>query len=345
MGSRPATGRKMEDRLIAYRTSVSDLAKRLREKGFDWPFVRSCVLPEWWKDEMADVEANRALAEAYIAKHLGFSMEELQDRTRPLTPPRMANVRFKRYGNQVDDKVRASAIIAMRAAAALVWAIGDNLPPLRRKSARDVRDAILRESQYVDLDSLLAFCWESGVPVLQLDRTPAGNKRFDGMAAYAERHPVIVLASGRDSPPWLAFYIAHELGHIMLEHVRADTGAWFDVRIDSAVHSEDERSADRFACEVLSGFSEPVIRDLKLRAHPLAIEAARLGPAQGVDPGVFALIYARSNNRWAVAQEVLKYLGLGAGGQGKIAQRLADYLSRVELPEAEERFLRVLATG
>ncbi len=345
MGTRGRNGSlDAEDRAIAYRASIRDLAQRLRERGFSWPFVRSCVLPEWWSDDMADVEANRALAEAYIAKHLGFSMEELRDRTRPLSPPRMAGVRFKRYKNEaeIDDKARASAVVAMGMASAFVWAIGADLPPLQRRSAREIRDAILRESQYVDLDSLLAFCWDSGVPVLRLDRTP--GKRFDGMAAFADGRPVIVLASRRDSPPWLAFYIAHELGHIMLGHVRADTGAWFDVKIDSDVHSEDERNADRFACEVLSGFAEPKIENLKLKAHPLALTAAGTGPGQGVDPGVYALIYARSNNRWAVAQEALKYLGLGAGGRARIAEHMAGHLSDIELPEAEERFLRALVT-
>ncbi len=334
-----------EGRAIAYRASIRDLAQRLSEKGFSWPFVKSCVLPEWWDDKMADVEANRALAEVYIAKHLGFGMEELQDRARPLSPPRMAGVRFKRYKNEadVDDKARASAVVALSMASSLVWAISSGLPQLQRRSAREVRDAILRESRYVDLDTLLAFCWGAGIPVLRLDRTP--GKRFDGMAAFADGRPVIVLASCRDSPPWLAFYVAHELGHIMLGHVRADTGAWLDVKIDSDVHSQDERNADRFACEVLSGFAEPKIKDLRLKAHPLALTAARSGPEQGVDPGAFALIYARSNNRWAVAQDALKYLGLGTGGRARIAEHMAEHLSDSELPESEERFLSALTSG
>jgi len=256
-----------EDQTIGYRVSVRDLRERLKQRGFDWPFVRSFVLPEWWEDEMADVEANRALAEAYIAQQLGFRVEELRSRHTPLTLPPLAEVRFKRTKNQVDDKVRASAIVALRAAKVVVRSVSGRVPPFSEKyqDAREIRDAILRRSEYVDLESLLAFCWESGIAVIQLAHTPAGSKRFDGMAAIVEGRPVIVLASGRDGAPWLAFYVAHELGHVMLRHVRSDTGPLVDGTLASATGAgTHERDADRFACEVLTGAPKPTIRDMKL---------------------------------------------------------------------------------
>lgn len=339
-------GLETENRTIAYRASIRDLAHRLKENGFDWSFVRSCVLPDWWRDEMADVDANRVLAEAYIARYLGFNLAELEDRTRPLSFPLMADLRFKRHNSEMDDKVKASAVIALSAASSLVRAIGDELPMLHLRSAREVRDAILRQNRFVDLDSLLSFCWDSGIPVVQLDRTPAG-KGFDGMATFAEKRPVIVLASRRDSPPWLAFYVAHELGHLMLGHVRADTEALFDVKITGRIDGdgEEERGADRFALEVLSGFPNPKLKDLKLKAHQLALTAERTGPDRGVDPGMYALIYAWSNDRWAVAQEALKHLGLDTGGKARIAEQMARRLSVIDLPEAEERFLSAVAVG
>ncbi len=339
--------RKQGDRAIAYRASVRDLHRRLKQRSFDWPFVRSFVLPEWWEDEMADVEANRALAEAYIARQLRFSAVELRDTERPLTLPPTAQVRFKRYKNQVDDKVRASTIVALRAAEVVVRSVGDCLPVFSGpRSARDVRNAVLRRSQYVDLDSLLRFCWEAGIAVIPLAHVPSGSKRFDGMAAFVDRRPIIVLASGRDGPPWLTFHVAHELGHILLGHARSDMGALVDGTLASATGSSThEREADRFACEVLWGDAEPRIRDLKVKAPRLAVIAAESGPTQGVDPGVFVLVYARSNNRWPVAQSALKYLGLESGGQEKVAEALERYLAGADLSEADERFLSVLGAA
>ena len=230
---------------------MRDLYDRLKERGFDPSYLRSFVLPEWWTDDMADTESNRALAEAFIAKQLGFSVQELRNPTRPLTPPSLTQFRFKRYKGQVDEKVRASALVAQRAAQASLRAIGDRLPPFHGpRAALAIREEILRQSQYVDLDSLLRVCWASGIPVIRLAQVPAQGKRFDGMATFVGDRPLIVLASGRDAPPWLAFHLAHELGHVMLGHVRPGGSGLIDYRLETETgSSSEERASDRFACE------------------------------------------------------------------------------------------------
>ena len=49
---------------------MQDLYTRLVTIGFDADFLRRAVLPDWWEDSLAGVPANRALAEAAIARHL-----------------------------------------------------------------------------------------------------------------------------------------------------------------------------------------------------------------------------------------------------------------------------------
>lgn len=293
---------------------------------------------------MADIQANRALAAAYISKQLGFRLEELRSKDRALTRPPMASARFKRYKNVIDEKVRASALIAQTAARAVVRSVDRSLPTFTQHvSAAEVRDAILRKHEYVDLDSLLKFCWASGVAVMSVRHLPSQGKRFDGMAVVLGNRPVIVLASGRDGPPWLAFYLAHELGHIMLGHVRRDTGALIDGELTSKTGSSThEREADQFACEVLTGFPTPGIKDLKVKGPKLAVIAARSGPNQGIDPGVYALIYAKSNNRWPVAQIALKYLNQNSGGQARVFECLQAHFAGGEASEEDKRFLDVL---
>ena len=301
-------------------------------------------MPEWWDDELADVEANRAMAEGFIAKQLGFSLQELQDRDRELSMPPIVEARFKRYKNQVDAKVLASALVAQQVAGRVIGAIGDELPEFEYFDATDIREEILRNKPYVDLESLLDFCWGSGIPVVQLSQVPTAGKRFDGMAAFVDDHPVIVLASNRDSPPWLAFHLSHELGHVMLKHVGPGQSLLDPSLSGRADGGEYEREADAFACEVLTGHPEPTIGNMQLAAPQLAAFVERHAARLGVDAGVLALVYAKSNDRWGPAQMALKYLDLEAGGRAAVASRLSPWLPDVaELSEADERLLQVLS--
>lgn len=329
---------------IAYHASIRDLQKRLKVRGFDWSFVQSYVLPEWWQDELAEVEANRALAELFVARQLGFSPKELRDRDRELSLPKMAPVRFKRYRNEVDDKVRVSTLVAQRAASVVARFVDEHLEPFTsRHSAQELRRRILQRSRFVDLESLVRLCWDLGIPVLHLAQTPQGSKRFDGMAAFIGDRPVIVLASGRDGSPWLAFHLAHEMGHILLRHVQPGSPPVVDGELGAEAGSRgQEPEADRFACELLTGSPKPRLQDLKLTGPRLAVTAERQGPQWGVDPGVFALIYGRSNDRWGVAQKALKLLDRDRGGQALIARFLQKQLADAELSESDERLLGVL---
>lgn len=331
---------------IAYRTAVKDLYSRLKERGFDRAFLQEFVLPEWWDDELADVEANRAMAESYIAKQLGFSLQELQHRERELSMPLIVEARFKRYKNQVDSSVLASALLAQQAAGRVIGAIGDQLPPFQCFSATEIREEILRIKPYVELDSLLDFCWDKGIPVIQLSQVPKAGKRFDGMAAFVDDHPVIVLASNRDSPPWLAFHLAHELGHVMLKHVGPGQSVLDPSLSGSADGGKYEDEADAFACKTLTGHSEPAIDNLQLKAPQLATFVAGHSTRLGVDAGVLALVYAKSNDRWAPAQKALKYLNLETGGRDAVALRLKRWLPDLgKVSEADERLLQVLISA
>jgi len=166
------------------------------------------------------------------------------------------------------------------------------------------------------------------------------------MAAYVDHHPVIVLASNRDSPPWLAFHLAHELGHVTLDHVGPDRSLLDPSLSAGAGGRGHEREADEFACELLTGYSQPRIDDIKRAAPQLAAFVATQSARLGVDAGVLALIYAKSNDRWGPAQKALKYLGLDAGGREAVASRLGRWLDDdADVSEADERLLQVLTAA
>ena len=83
--------------------------------------------------------------------------------------------------------------------------------------------------------------------------------------------------------------------------------------------------------------------DHKYDALRLAFAVAKDGPNFGVDPGVMALIYGKSNDRWGVAQNALKHLSMDSGAHEMIAEALQKRLNPEALPESSERFLAVLS--
>jgi hypothetical protein len=330
--------------ILTKANSMGDLYARLSTIGFDREFVRSVILPEWWEDSLAHVPANRALAEDVIARHLGISLADLSHPSAALALPSFSHVKFKRYKNRANKTVAPALVVAQRAARILVDAV-PTLPEfnLCQRNPVTVRQAILRHSRYVTLASLTEFCWDHGIVVFHLAKTPKKSNLFDGLAMFCGDRPVLVLGSRRDSPAWLAFHLAHELGHVLKQHVTPGSPPLADSDLTSASTDHQEKEADRAACEILTGMPAPRLPDLKLTAPRLALTVAQEAPERGVDPGVLALIYGRSNDRWGVAQSALKYLSLDSGGRDTLNLSLTKRLNPEDLSESSERFLTVLS--
>lgn len=320
---------------------MTDLYDRLKAAGYDRKFVQDCVLPDWWSDDMASVPANRAIAELAIARHFGFRVANLRDRSRSLVPPRSVNIRLKRSVRTTQEEVAATVAIARRAAE-LVAESAVDLPAFDGPAlASAVRAAILRNHAYVDLASLLTYCWSHGIAVVHLIRTPKSSKKIDGLATYCGDRPVIVLASGRDSPPWIAFHLAHELGHVMREHVRKGGDVLVDQDLKkNANEDQHEREADDYACELLTGEATPGFGvEYALTGDKLAPAALKYGESHRISPGTVVLIYGRSADRFPAAQKALSFLGQEAGAHDEIAGALRRVLRPDDLPETTQRFL------
>src|SRR6185503_20382966 len=70
---------RKRSRTFAQILVMNDLYRRLRQAGFDKAFVKRNLLPDWWDDALADVPANRAVAEAAISRMLGFPVAALRN--------------------------------------------------------------------------------------------------------------------------------------------------------------------------------------------------------------------------------------------------------------------------
>lgn len=293
---------------------------------------------------MASVPANRAVAEIAIARLLGFQIADLRKPTATLRFPPMASFRLKRRGNTTVADVRSAVFVAERVAKIAAGAAKD-LPTFSpTNSAQDIRRDILSKQRSVNLASLVQFCWDSGIIVLHTEADHLPGKKFQGVAMFVGSRPVLMLGSAQDSPPWLAFHLAHEMGHIFTKDVKPGDEPIVDDDIDRADDDRQEDAADEFATEVLTGRPKLEFQPAYgLTAPKLAATAKVYGGQNAIDPGTVALIYGRSAKRWPVAQNALKLLRQFAGGKEVIAEALAENLDLADLPESTARFLSCLS--
>jgi hypothetical protein len=194
----------------------------------------------------------------------------------------------------------------------------------------------------VGLPELLDYCWSIGVPVLHLDHFPKNARRPDGFAARVNGRPVVVLCVRKRQPAWLLFILAHELGHIARGHI-AEDGSLLDDRVEEASQDGEEREANAFAAELLTGTPPRRFRAAGRwsNAEELADDARRIGRQQMIDPGHVVLNYAYSMGQdfYAVANAALARLEPHANAVDAIRSVMADRLDWSRLPDDSSEFL------
>ena len=318
---------------------MSDLYERLSVVGFDQQFVRDRILPDWWDDSLAANPANRAIAELSIARMLGFDVSVLRIPTAPLTLALPQAARLKHAAGADAAKIAPTIRVAERMIRNMTSSLVD-LPAFTGEQApHTIREAILAVAPVVDLGSLLDFAWQAGVVVTRLAYRPSGTGKLHGIAMFCGYLPAVVLTENRDAPPWQAFRLAHELGHIFLGHVRPGEPPILDSDLDIGDPGEldgdhQEAAANAFACELLTGEPDfPVHPYLNRGALALAFWARDRGTRGRIDPGTLLLLHAHMPvkagvNRYAATERALKTLKQDGGALDAIDRRLAAHLSR-----------------
>jgi hypothetical protein len=326
----------------AIHPSMTDLYRRLEAAGLDRPFLRKAVFPEWWQDRLASNDANRELAELYVAKSLALRVADLRNPQAELTPLPVGTVRYKRSRNATDqNRLNASALIAERVGRILSTALSD-LPEFNCcATPADARNWILARHGIVNLAGILDFCWAHGIVVFHLSNLPSRGYRIDGMATFCGNVPMIMLGSNRPSA-WLAFHAAHELTHILERHVSPGSGLLVDSDLVSAPEDQQEHEADRGAMEIIAGAEEPeVCIPEQISPRNLAMAARRVGAQEVIDPGILCLIFGSRYRAWSLASAALNFLLRGEEDSASaiIQNVLRSRLDRNELSDSHARFL------
>lgn len=300
------TGRESKTEL---RGDAGKLQQRLRKFGLSDPVVRA-AWPSWWSADADDSPSARTELRFSLARKLGLDPRSLLEDKEPKFVWRDV-ARFKHLSGE--GKIEQAAITSFGRALGnvLVNAAQTQVHPIG-SSASELRNAILRRRAYVDLTELLSLCWSVGIPVVHLRVFPWPQKRMAAMSVrVADRYAILL---GKDSmyPAHLAFYLAHEIGHVASGHL--DEGRLIvdfeSKEVGGEKGDKEEFSADRFALELLTGEPSPIVLPSTTRysAKSLARTVLRASEELRIEPGTLALCFGYSTKDWRTSTAAMRYI-------------------------------------
>lgn len=207
--------------------------------------------------------------------------------------------------------------------------------------ANAVRQAILKgDDRQITLEDLLHFCWNAGVVVVPMAAGPG----FQAVAWYVGERPVVVLRLTRNYAAQWLFTLAHEIGHLVLGHVKSNSGV---VDVDEpgrVAGDEDEDEANEFAKDVLAPESENLFEEIRRQMPASLAEQKRafkgtmvtVATKAKIDPALFGFLaayamrdIAEDTDRWGSATNIAK-----RNPHGRAAVRDA-YLGHVDLDQLD----------
>jgi hypothetical protein len=288
-----------------------ELRRRLRRLGLSESAINA-AWPTWWS-QAADASASAQTELRFsLARKLGLDPRSLIDDD---AEPRFVwrdEARFKHLAGEGDIERGALTSFGVALAHLLMAAA----PPGRSIAGVDasyLRALLLDTGRpFIALHNVLSLCWSFGIPVVHLRVFPWPQKRMAAMTVRIGERWAILLGKDAMYPASVAFYLAHELGHVALEHVSPGSLV-VDLEAESLSATTDdpeEQSADSFALELLTGEKRPEV--LSASPHYTAQELARVsleaGPQLRIEPGTLALCFGFTTHDWRTANAAIQQI-------------------------------------
>lgn len=328
--------------------SAADFKARLIRRTGLSPDAVAAAWPEWWSNEAEASPSASAELRFSLARKLGLDPRSLiaEDEPRFIWND---EARFKGFtGESGRERPIISSFGTALSRMLLDATAGaqDFLFP----TAQSLRGAILANSQYVGLKELLTVCWALGIPVIHLRIYPLSAKRMGAMSVRVGDRFAILLARDAVYPAPIAFYLAHELGHILGGHLAegaaiVDMGLLEDPERPEDALDPEERDADAFALELLTGRPQPelVVEGAGRGARQLAREAVRVGQTERIEPGTVAMAFGHATRAWATSMASLTHIYDQPIDVWRVVNRLAtQQLVWPQLSEESASFLRAV---
>ena len=309
------------------------LRQRLAKAGISGPFLKRVVLPAWWDDEIAASRGGFLEGVGYICSHLGYSLACLIDENQPLAFAHQGGVKYKKAKSLTTEDVCLATNLSIGVARSVAGTLA--AAPVTLPSPEEWRQSLLATSEqpWVNLPHILRASWAAGVPVLHLRNLPPRTKKPDALTTMIGDRPVIVVLNGRKSPSWIAFIVAHELGHIQRGHLKPGH-TLVDEKIVTQAGDPDESEANSYALKLLTGFSNLSLGSTRsLNAPQLAAEAVVFGKNYHVAPGVAALNYGFTTGLWPLVMSALSILEKDEDAAVHLKIAMEDHLKPEALSE------------
>ncbi len=314
---------------------MTELRSRLSKAGVKRKFLNEVVLPEWWDDSIALSPGGFREATAYVCSFLGYSLISLLSPSQELTFTRQSGVKYKKGKGATVAEVALATQYAQGVARSVAAAYVDKAPVGKLPEPKAWRDALLKKSgsNWITLDQILEAAWTQGIPVIHLKNFPTTGKKPDALVTMVVDRPVIVVLSGRKSPSWLAFIIAHELGHIHNKHVKPGE-TLVDEKMDAEADEVEEVEANDFAVNLLTGSGTLGLNTSRAMSPPcLSALCKEFSSNYRVAPGVVALNYAFTSGQWPLAMAALAMLEPRADAGKETKHAMKAYLNPDDLSE------------
>lgn len=328
----------------AQKSSMKPLYEKLAGAGFKKPLVKS-LLPGWWDDSIAATESGYQSAAMRLAKLFSLRYSSLiGDGPAEFA---LSDRCFKKQSNiDLNSLDQASALAFLAARLTVKNYEVPCIPP--PPSGASIREAILaRGFRWIDFNALVDYCWSIGIPVIHCAGLP--SPKMAGVALKSCGRPVIVLTSNRKHG-FLAFHLAHELGHIALGHV--DQAGWVvDEKIEgtngTGEDSDIEIQANKFAIELLTGNADTSFRSsYALSGEELAHRSLVHGNDKKIDPMHIALNYAFKIDRMQVGSvainNIKQILKVDKTDQEICLSSYLRYIDINDLGDEEKTLLKLL---
>lgn len=320
---------------------MQPLRSRLSAVGVKRKFLNAVVLPSWWEDSIAMTPGGLREAASYICAHLGYSLSSLLDEKQALAFAHTGAVKYKKAEGKTDDDVSLATHYALGVARAVAAAMEELPAAAAVPSPEEWRKALLALSDkpWVCLRHILKEAWELGIPVIHLKNLPGGAKKPDALTTMVGERPVIVVLNARKSPSWIAFIVAHELGHIHHQHLKPGQ-TLVDEKIDKTSDEKDESEANDFAAKLLTGHSNLGLHSTSSLGPPqLAAMARTFGKDYRIAPGVAALNYGFTTAAWPVAIGALSLLEKNDDAAKDLNKAMKEHLDLAALSEDNREWI------
>jgi len=290
---------------------AATIEKKLKGLGLSKDAIQA-AWPIWWSEEAEFSPSALNELRFSLSRKLGISPESLFDEGNAKFLWE-GDARFK--GLSAESQSEKTALVSFGSSIGRLLIQGTNPPSYRlsvNTTGEELRSVILQAgAPSVRLPDLLALSWSVGIPVIQLRVFPLTSKRMAAMAIRNGKRFVILIGRDATYPAPIAYYVAHELGHIFRRHL-SGSSAIVDLSMPDETHDRDreEIGADHFGLSLLTGRSNPEISTTRApnNARELANAVVKAGRREKIEPGTLALCYAHKTGDWKLAQNALRYI-------------------------------------